>query len=145
MIKIRKVNFEDSELLLQWRNDPLVYQNSLAARPVEKADHIKWFNGQLNDSRCLFYMGLSDGVPCGSVRYNLSDDLMEAVVSISVAPEFWGKGIAFQMMGQAEIALKAESNVEVINATVLNDNIRSMKLFEKANFKPKQTLFKKKL
>lgn len=143
MLKIRKVIKEDSDLLLAWRNNSEVYKYALNPNKVSHSDHVNWFTKVLKDSRCVFYIGLMNEIPCGSVRYQLSEDLTEAEVSISLAPEFWGKGIASIMMAQAEDALKHETKVSVIHATVLNENEASMKLFNKANFKPALTKFKK--
>lgn len=143
MIKIRKVIFEDSELLLNWRNNPAVYKYALTPSPVTPADHVKWFAGALANPRCIFYMGLSDGIPCGSIRYQLTEDKLEAEVSISIAPEFWGSGLATTLMNLAESALQEETSVRVIHATVLNENKASMRLFEKQNFEPQLTKFKK--
>lgn len=143
MLKIRKVIKEDSDLLLSWRNNPEVYKYALNPAPVAPGDHVNWFEKTLKDPRCVFYMGMMDGVPCGSVRYQLAENLTEAEVSISVAPEFWGKGVASSMMAQAEIELKKETKVNIIHAVVLNENEASLKLFNKANFKPALTKFKK--
>lgn len=145
MIKIRKVTKEDCDLLLQWRNNPEVYKYALNPNPVNRDEHVQWFERQLISNRCFFYIGMIDGVTCGSVRYQLNEKLDEAEVSISVAPEFWGKGIAFEMMALAELNLKAESSVKIIHATVLNENVSSMKLFQKSQFNPVQTQFIKTL
>lgn len=143
MLEIRKVNDSDCDILLQWRNNPEVYKFALNPEPVAYNDHINWFNKAINNPRCVFYMGIIDGMPCGSVRYQMSEDLLEAEVSISVSPEFWGRGVASDMMDKAEKALKKETTVKIIHATVLNENIASMKLFNKANFKANLTKFKK--
>ena len=143
MLTIRKVQQSDSDILLQWRNNPEVYKYALNPEPVKECDHQDWFKKALINPRCIFYMGLSDGIPCGSVRYQLSENLIEAEVSISVSPDFWGKGIASQIMQLGEKALKRDSSVKRIHAIVLSENIASMKLFERANFEPLLTKFKK--
>lgn len=143
MLEIRKVKIEDSEILLQWRNNPEVYRFALNPNKVEFTDHKLWFEKILTDERCIFYMGMSEGTPCGSIRYQLNEDMTEAEVSISLAPEFWGKGMALKLMTMAETALKNESAVKVIHATVLNENASSMKLFSKAEFSPNIVKFKK--
>jgi RimJ/RimL family protein N-acetyltransferase len=58
-------------------------------------------------------------------------------------PNFWGKGIAQELMKLGEERLKIDSQVQVVNATVLNENKASMALFEKAQFNPFLTKFKK--
>lgn len=145
MIEIRKVNYEDSDLLLLWRNHPEIYRYALTAKPVLKVDHEKWFASRVNNPLCYFYMGLSEGVPCGSVRYDVLGSDEEAEVSISLSPEFWGKGIASELMKKAEELLKKESKIKVIFATVLNENKASLRLFEKNNYDSHLTQFKKKL
>lgn len=143
MIKIRRVVEEDSEILFEWRNNPEIFKYSLNPNKVSLENHQNWFRKILKDSQCVFYMCIVNDTRCGSVRYHLSEDGTEAEVSISVAPEFWGRGIASSMLSHTENCLKAETNVTVINATVLNDNKASMKLFSKAEFLPVLTKFKK--
>lgn len=143
MLKIRKVMHSDCEILFQWRNNPAIYKYALNPKAVEHAEHIAWFEMALKNSKCFFYLGLIDNSPCGSIRYQLNDDLNEAEVSISIAPEFWGKGIAYKMMDIAEKELIKEVAVNIIHATVLNENEASMKLFNKAGFVPNITKFKK--
>lgn len=145
MVKIRKVVKEDSDLLLSWRNNPEVYRFALKPHPVEKANHELWFANKISNPRCFFYLGLSNNAACGSVRFDLNETMDEAEVSISIAPEFWGKGIGTELMKLAEEALKIETQVQLITATVLNENIASMKLFERAQFRPRETKFTKKL
>jgi RimJ/RimL family protein N-acetyltransferase len=145
MLKIRKVNSGDSEILLEWRNHPEVYKFALTAKPVSQEDHEKWFSKKLNDSNCFFYLGLIDGRPCGSVRYDILNESSDAEISISLAPEFWGKGIASELINISESILKNETSVQNIIATVLNENKNSMRLFEKNLYVPHLTQFKKKI
>jgi RimJ/RimL family protein N-acetyltransferase len=127
MLKIRRVTSEDSAILLKWRNTPEVYKYALTTKPVKLKDHMNWFQRALTDPLCVFYMGLNENTPCGSVRYQLNDEQTEAEVSISLAPEYWGRGIGTKLMALAEEHLKNETTVRVIHATVLNEN---------ANFSP---------
>lgn len=140
---LRRVNASDKDILLEWRNDPRVYEYALNPNPVRPEDHERWFAKVLNSARCYFYMGVIGDDKIGTVRYDLFDNITEAEVSISLSPAFWGKGLAFDLMRQGEVQLKKDSEVKVIHATVLTENTASMKLFAKSGFKGELTKFKK--
>ncbi len=144
-LQIRNVSEEDREILLEWRNDPLVYKYSLNANLVSQDEHNTWFDKTLESSQVYFYMGLFNGKRCGTVRYVLMDSEKEAEVSISISPDLWGKGIAYNLMTMAEQRLAQDSIVETIFATVLSENKASMILFEKSNFQFDKNHFVKKL
>jgi len=145
VLEIRKVTGEDKDIILEWRNNPAVYKYALNPSPVSKDNHESWFEKILKSESSFFYMGLVDGKRCGTVRYDLLEDVNEAEVSISLAPEFWGKGLGFELMRIGEKRLKAESQVRTIHATVLNENAASMSLFQKLEFNPYLTKFKKEI
>ncbi|MDD4975391.1 MAG: GNAT family N-acetyltransferase [Bacteriovorax sp.] len=145
MLEIRKVLEEDKEIIIEWRNDPRVYKYALNPNPVSVENHEKWFGKVLSSNTCFFYMGIYDGKKCGTVRYDLLDNNHEAEVSISLAPDFWGKGLAFLLMNLGEAKLKLDSQVKVIHATVLNENTASMSLFVKSDFHPYLTKLKKEI
>lgn len=144
-MELRKINESDKLVILEWRNDPRVYKYALNPFPVKLEDHEKWFAKVLTNEKCFFYMGLIEGKKIGTVRYDIGEILNEAEVSISIAPDYWGKGYAFHLMQKGEEQLKKESAVKVINATVLNENEASMKLFAKSHFQPVLTKFKKEI
>ena len=145
MLEIRKICEDDKDILLEWRNNPEVYRFALNPAPVSKENHDIWFMKALNNPDLFFYMGLVDGKKCGSVRYDLLQNKTEAEVSISLAPEFWGKGVAFELMQLGEVLLKKESLVKIVHATVLNENKASMKLFERSSFAPYLTRLRKEI
>lgn len=142
-LTLRRVSAADKDILLEWRNDPRVYEYALNPNPVKAEDHERWFAKVLINPQCFFYMGEIGDERIGTVRYDLLEKKNEAEVSISLSPKFWGKGLAFDLMKQGEMLLKKDSDVRVIHATVLNENTASMKLFEKSEFTADQTKFKK--
>ncbi len=144
-MELRRINESDKLIILEWRNDPRVYKYALNPHPVRLEDHENWFAKVLKNEKCFFYMGLVDGKKIGTVRYDIGELENEAEVSISIAPDFWGQGYAFELMEKGEVLLKKESMVKVINATVLNENTASMKLFTKSLFQPVLTKFKKEI
>lgn len=145
MIKIRKVTSEDSDLILEWRNNPQVFRYALNPNPIPIEEHQAWFRKKITDNNCIFFLGLYNENPCGSIRYQISKDAKEAEVSISISPQFWGKKIATELMRLAEENLKKFTSVEVIHATVLDENIASVKLFTNAGFKKNKTHYTKKI
>jgi RimJ/RimL family protein N-acetyltransferase len=145
MIKIRRVKTSDKKILLTWRNNPKIYKYAINPKPISLKDHEKWFKKVLLSSKVFFYIGELNGVPCGTVRYNLLGSKHEAEVSISVAPEFWKKGIATKLLKLSERNLKNTSQIKIIHATVLNNNLASKELFKKNKFKEYSTILTKEI
>jgi UDP-2,4-diacetamido-2,4,6-trideoxy-beta-L-altropyranose hydrolase len=145
MLEIRKVREVDKDIILEWRNNPSVYKYALNPNPISIDNHEKWFAKVLINETCFFYMGIFAGKKCGTVRYDLFENKLEGEVSISLAPEFWGKGLALKLMEIGEARLKSESAVNVIHATVLNENSASISLFLKSEFYPYLTKLKKEI
>ncbi len=135
ILSIRKIQEEDRDILLVWRNNPKVYQYALNPKQVMKEDHNLWFTKILTNPKCHFYLGLLNGnEKVGTVRYEELEKSEEVEVSISISPEFWGKGVGSILMALAEEELLLKTNVKRIFATVLCANSASLKMFIKSGF-----------
>src|SRR5262249_2810174 len=92
-IHLRTVAQDDCRLLWEWANDPEVRKQSFVQRVISWAVHQQWFQSKLADSGTLIRIAENtrkDSI--GVVRFNIGEN--GAVVSISMAREFRGKGLA---------------------------------------------------
>lgn len=57
-MQIRQVEktSEDSSLVYNLSNAPLVRSNSFNSEPIIYENHVKWFNKVINDSNILFFL-----------------------------------------------------------------------------------------
>jgi len=130
----RLANNNDIKQVYQWQIQPETRRYSLNTSIPTWEEHSNWMAEKLISADNYFYIievksQQDNYCAAGVVRL---DKLSETnyLISIFIAPEFHGKGIAPH-------ALSFIDNVHAdmtINATVLSENIASVKLFTRANY-----------
>lgn len=133
MITMRPATAADSDLLLAWRNDPGTQAASRSTAPVPREDHERWmqFNVFYGYPQHLVMIADSDIGSVGVVRFDMDKaDVLSCEVSITIAPEHRGKGMAKDVLSQA-CGYMGDCTIA---AEVRKDNLGSRRLFEKCGF-----------
>ncbi|PXY38120.1 acetyltransferase [Prauserella flavalba] len=132
---VREAGVGDAELLLSWRNDPETRRWSRTTDVVALADHVRWLENVLASADRLLFVAEKDG-PVGTVRFDLVSDAPEGTweVSITVAPESRGKGLAGAILAAGERELRRREPARCVLASVHEDNAASVALFRKAGY-----------
>ncbi len=137
-IFLRKANFSDIEFLWYLRNQPNVYKYSRNSRPISWKEHINWILPiilRINDKNLFVIKNLK--TPIGQIRFDwLKSE--EAEISISILKEFQAKGFAKKALSSAIKEIKNQKKAKKIIAEINKNNVSSIKLFEKLNFKFKE-------
>jgi RimJ/RimL family protein N-acetyltransferase len=110
-IKLRRAIMNDSDILYQWRNDPLTRVNSYNSGEVNKEDHIKWLKSTLSNPNRKLYIASEDGTPIGTVRADLSEGVYE--LSWTVSPSARGRGVGKRMVLLLANEIKSSIRAEV--------------------------------
>lgn len=133
-LRLRLVDERDCKLLWEWANDPVVRAVSFSSDPIPWEEHVGWFNARLDDPNCVFFVVLNgDGVSIGQVRYDLKGD--DAVISVSIAPEFRGRDYGSRAIELASRRLfEISQDIDVIHAYIKPGNAASIRAFTKAGF-----------
>jgi spore coat polysaccharide biosynthesis protein SpsF len=132
MLKLRKAQIEDCRIVYDIRNDPKIRVNSFSDGDILLEDHVKWFESSLRNDRRKIFIIEDEQVVLGVVRFDVSEDLQQAIVSINVSASSWGKGVGSFALQEGEKAIKLEyPELKGIVARVLAHNEASMKLFSK--------------
>jgi RimJ/RimL family protein N-acetyltransferase len=125
----------DIERVYQWQVQPETRSYALNKDIPSWEEHSEWMTNKLTDHENYFYIIEVKNSQCnfkaaGVVRL---DKLGEStyLISIFIAPEFHGNGIAQHALTYIDLV---HSDL-TINATVLSENIASVKLFTRANYK----------
>ena len=135
MISFRPATMADARQIFDWRNDPLVRQNSFNQNELKWEEHLKWFEQKVNNSRCqMFIICNENTIPIGQVRFDL-DEKKTAVVSISLEEKFRSKGNGEESLRQTCGHLTKEHKAERIIAYIKKENKASYRSFLKAGFK----------
>jgi len=130
-LSVRKAVAGDMEFVFNLANDPIVRENSYNSDPILIENHRSWFNKQIEDESVEFYIIKYRTEPMSQVRFKISED--HAVIGISIAVDFRGKGLASEILN---LATKKyfEFNSKPILAYVKKVNSSSAKAFERSGY-----------
>ncbi len=132
-LRLRRAREKDCRQLWEWANDPQVRPVSFATEPISWERHLEWFNSKMRDPNAVLYLALdSEGIAAGQVRYQI--DTTRAAVSISLAPQFRGKGYGKAVLKMATEDLFHTTAVTQIDAYVKPNNTASIRLFTRAGY-----------
>lgn len=133
MITLRETTRDDWELILQWRNNPEVYNGFYSQRgKIRLADHITWWEGRNKDWKSLIIE--MDGDPIGEVRATQLDNWNPEVNIFIGQPELWGQDLGTKALRKLLLKL-ADWGYEYSHTTISDDNERAIKLFASLGFK----------
>ncbi|ROV58151.1 UDP-2,4-diacetamido-2,4,6-trideoxy-beta-L-altropyranose hydrolase [Vibrio ponticus] len=129
-LSIRKATLDDIQCVYEWQCHPETRRYALNAAVPSLEEHIAWMQNKLTCFNDYFYMVVNqDGKRLGVVRLDkqMSE---EYLLSVYINPEHYGQGIASKALALVDVKHPAI----VIKATVMEENIASQKLFEKAGY-----------
>lgn len=130
----RPVTEADAGLLLSWRNDPQTRRWSRSPREVRPDEHRAWLAGSLSRADRLLLVVSDAAGPVGTVRWDREGDGWE--VSITVAPDRRGAGLAAPLLAAGERALRERTGPGTpVTAVVHRDNAASGRLFARAGYR----------
>jgi RimJ/RimL family protein N-acetyltransferase len=139
-LKFRKAEKSDCKMYFDWTNDKSVREQSYNSDEVLFENHEKWFLDKIEDKSCLMLIFQNDdNENIGQVRIQKTE-LNIAIIGVSVANEFRGKGYAAKIIELASIDFLNQNPEFEISAYIKVENIGSKKAFEKANFQFKAEL-----
>lgn len=105
-------------------------------RFLDKDRRQKQFQKFIEDGEIVL-IGIHDGVPCGLVFANKgNDEQLEdcgSIYSMYLLKEYWGKGLATQLMDSVIKILKDEGCKQV-SLWVYEANVRARRFYEKCGF-----------
>lgn len=134
-VEIKKAVKEDIDFLFYLRNQPGIYKYFKNPYQVKHKEHINWIMPILKGERknIFLYLIYYEGKKAGQLRFNL-EDKKTAEVSISLMKEYFGKGIAKQVINLGIEKMK-DKGIEKIVAEIKKENNQSIRFFKKYGFK----------
>ena len=131
-VELRPATQDDSADLLRWRNDPATREASVQQGEVSLADHVAWLEKALVSKDRLLFVGWRENQRLGQVRLD-SRGQGAWEVSITVAPEQRGRGLAAAMLRAGEAAAK-KVGATLLTARIRQANTASLKAFKRAGY-----------
>lgn len=129
---LRNINENDLKKTYDISNDELVRKNSFHSDRIPFDVHEKWFFTKLKDKKTTYLMGQFFNEDAAVIRIEKQENF--AIVGISLIEKFRGKGLAPSfLIKSAKYYFK--QNALPILAYIKNENIPSIKSFERAGYK----------
>ena len=132
---IRNAIQEDVEVTFSWANDPETRKFSFSKDKILWDSHFNWFMNKINSENCIYLILEKDTHPIGSIRFDLKDG--DALISYLIAPLNHGKGYGTILLkkGLQYIEnLQGHSKFKTVTGIVQEENIASIKTFERFGF-----------
>lgn len=127
----RPASLDDSDNLLNWRNDPAIRDVSLSAGEIDRASHDAWLQRTLADPQRILLVAEFDGKPVGVVRFDFL--ATEAIISLYRVPQADAPG---GLIRQASGWLRTHHpEIRKIRAEVLPHNTASQLAFRNAAYR----------
>lgn len=133
MVKLRRCDIDDCDLLYRWANDKIVRKNAFNTSPIPYSEHLNWFNKSLKSDTRVIFICIMDSIPVGMIRIDIEGK--EAVISYLVDSKHRGKGVGTQMLKLLhDIVVSEYKQIEKLIGLVKKENIASCKAFEKVGY-----------
>jgi len=133
-IYIRFAETDDSEDVYNWRNDEKTRQASFHTEEIKTRDHQRWFKDSLqNPDRNIFIIIDEQCQKLGEIRFDRKKKSAE--ISIIINPKYRNQGLGSECLTKIVRHYFHNFYVKRLVAKVKNNNIASLKAFEKAGFK----------
>lgn len=130
---LRKVGWEDMDLLYQWVNEPEVRENAFHTETIPYEAHKKWFHHLMEDDNQILYILILDNNPIGQIRITICGDYAEIDYSITQEKRGLGYGKEMIKLLVDTVCTHHPAIIKLI-AKVKPSNTVSAYCFEKNNF-----------
>lgn len=127
-IKLRLATIDDAQLLFDWVNNIDVRRNSLITEKIVWNEHLKWFKSKLQ-SQSKIYILFNDKIPVGQIRLDYMNTFW--AIDYSIDSKHRGNGFGKIII---ELVINKFNKGDILKAVVKNDNISSLKTFQKLEF-----------
>lgn len=137
-IQLRKINIEDTDNIIKWRNNPNVKKNFCIQKDLTKEDHLNWFNNKILTGEVAQFIIIDNdlNIPVGSTYLrDIDTNNKKAEFGIFIGEDVSrGKGIGTE---STLFTIKygfEELKLHKIFLRVFANNYSAIKAYEKAGF-----------
>ncbi|MBQ6363282.1 MAG: GNAT family N-acetyltransferase [Lachnospiraceae bacterium] len=136
LLGLRPAGPEDSDFLLELRNDPVTRSNSFQTEEIRREDHENWYARALADPDTAIYLLTSviddEEYRFGQLRLHFEGGA--AVISYTIAPRFRGHGLGRELLRLAEDAARLRPETTMLIGEVKKQNEASKKSFRSLDY-----------
>jgi deoxyribonuclease-4 len=139
-LQLSDVKDSDCKDLYDWRNHPIVRKNSYNTESFSFENHQKWFQEKLQSQETTIYIAYSKSKKIGMIRFEDQKDMIQ--VSVMLNPQYIGQGLGKKLIELGVQKFKQRNATDkAIVAQIKQDNVASIKAFEKAGFQKNDLVY----
>lgn len=136
-VLLRPISFDDTDLVVQWRNEPAVKSNLLSQQDINSVGHEAYLRSRVASRECdqFIIVALDTSEPVGSVflkDIDLEDSEGEFGIFIGKAGR--GRGFAKEATNLLLEHAFATLHLNRVYLTVFADNLPGIRAYERAGF-----------
>ena len=124
----KPITFKDWEILLKWRNNPIVRKCSISTEEIKESSHKQYIKSLIKNENKKQYLFLVDDEPVGTIKQDTVDEASYEL-SYIISPDEQGKKLVELM-----IRLFVHNKEAEFLCTIKKDNIPSIKAAERSGF-----------
>lgn len=126
--------------LFEWRNHPVIRENSFGTNVISLNEHERWFKKKIKDPGSKIYIACCGDGKIGMIRFDDHGDVIK--VNVMLNPDFLNKGFGSKIIKLGIEKLTSEIKLDKhIVAEIKNDNMASIRAFQKVGFKESHLTF----
>lgn len=129
---LREAKDTDCDILFQWINDEETRKNSFQTKKISYQDHVRWFQGKMQNPACRIFILLRDEKEAGQIRLDGKENVVE--ISYNIAAKYRGLGLGSEILKLVE----AFARGKVLLGRVKKGNIASGRCFEKNGYEKRE-------
>lgn len=135
-IQLRKVEEEDLDLIVKWRNDPEILRWLFSYLPLSHPKQKKWYEKYVeDDTQEIFVIEMKEKTPVGTVGLsNIDHRNQKAELGILIDKNWQKKGIGKEALELLIDLAWSEMNMRKIKALVFEENEAAIKLYKSCGF-----------
>jgi len=134
-ISLIRMSQADIDLTYRWATSKKIRKYALNQNEISFETHKRWFLNKIKDSDCEYFLFKSRDKVIGSVRFDIEPKENSAIISYLIDERFHGKGYGKLILTKGIDELKkVRPELKLVFGWVLNENIASLKIFERLNF-----------
>lgn len=137
--RLRRVVKDDSQVLLDWRNQPSSRAFSGRSTAISPEEHGAWIDAHLVQRDSVLLIGeLAPNCRIGYVRFHFKDK--QAEISVALECKWQNRGYGRHLINRACELVAKEHPIETILARIHVENIASIRAFEAAGFRSQRAI-----
>jgi hypothetical protein len=130
-LQIRRASLKDAIFFYQLRNDIKTKKNSFNQKKIKYSNHLKWFKKKIKNKKAILLVAFfNETINIATIRYETKK--LFTYVSISIYRKFRNLGYGSRILKMSEKFIKKKL---IIISKIKKNNIASIKIFKKNNYK----------